>query len=304
MSRTWAFSMAAVFAAVTIAAGAETAKDTDGDGISDRNEEVLGTDPHSPDRLQVVIDEGTESEARRAGRRLRRDQGFHHGRVLPRRRRPLPVAAPRSPPSRDWKTRSSTSTSMPTPTRKPAARAPPGRRAPARNTCSAWSAARGTSGYYDPEGNRASGPPVTHVVRGNTLLVSADVNLGRSAEGVRYALYVLCHTTTDSEESPGMSDSSGKRPVDGVPVSGRKKIMRPGDYTDNFRVAATFGNDLFARRAPLGGDDRRSARPAADRRLRGRPVHFPTLAAPAARGQSRQERGRGHPRPVATTSAS
>ena len=100
---------------------------------------------------------------------------------------------------------------------------------------------RGTSSYYDAEGNRTSGPLVTYVVQGKTLFISADVNLGRDEQGIRYALYVLCHSITGSGKQPPMSDSTGKRPIAGVKVSDRKKILRPRDHTQNVRVSATFG---------------------------------------------------------------
>ena len=244
MSRTWAFSMTALFVAVTVVAEAETPKDTDGDGISDQHEEVLGTDPQSPDRLQLVIEDGAESEARRAAKGYDATKDFatiefcHVGddRYL---WRATFAAEPRLDDTvfhlyvdadADQET---------------GRKGPDGAASTGTEYMLSVVGSRGTSSHYDPEGNQTSGPPVTHVVCGNTLLVSADVNLGRSPEGVRYALYVLCHTTTDSKENPRMSDSSGKRPIDGVAVSNRKKIMRPGDYTDNFRVAATFGNDLL-----------------------------------------------------------
>ncbi|NQT17889.1 MAG: hypothetical protein HQ582_34375, partial [Planctomycetes bacterium] len=244
MFKTWAFSMAALFVAVTVAAGAETPKDTDGDGISDQHEEVLGTDPQSADRFQVVIDDGAESEARRAAKGYDATKDFatiefcHVGddRYLWR----ATFAA--EPRLEDTVFHLYVDADADQETGR---KGPDGAASTGTEYMLSVVGARGTSSHYDPEGNQTSGPPVTHVVCGNTLLVSADVNLGRSPEGVRYALYVLCHTTTDSKENPRMSDSSGKNPIDGVAVSNRKKIMRPGDYTDNFRVAATFGNDLL-----------------------------------------------------------
>jgi len=104
---------------------------------------------------------------------------------------------------------------------------------------------RGTSGHYDTDGNRSGGPLVTHVVDGNQVLISADVELGRDADGVRYALYVLCHTTTKPGERVYMSDSSGKHPIEEVPISNRKKILRPRDHQANYLMQATFGLDVL-----------------------------------------------------------
>ena len=40
--------------------------DTDRDGIDDAQEDILGTDPRSPERLQAILDDGPESAAARA----------------------------------------------------------------------------------------------------------------------------------------------------------------------------------------------------------------------------------------------
>lgn len=105
---------------------------------------------------------------------------------------------------------------------------------------------RGTASAFSAEGRQTSGPAVRHLVRGNTVLISADLPLGRDALGVRYGLYVLCHTTTTAERpSPRMSDSSAKVRVANVPVSDQPKRMRPADYLENHGVSATFGEDLL-----------------------------------------------------------
>ncbi len=103
---------------------------------------------------------------------------------------------------------------------------------------------QGRSTHYDADGNSRSGPPVTFVVQGDTLIVSADVDLGRDADTVRCDLYVLCHTMGDA--TPRMSDSSRKVPISGAPISGRSKIMRPSDYGESFGVHATFGIDAIS----------------------------------------------------------
>ena len=56
MFRTFACSMLAVLVAMTGSRGAEPQKDTDGNGIWDQHEEILGTDPGSSDRFQVVLE--------------------------------------------------------------------------------------------------------------------------------------------------------------------------------------------------------------------------------------------------------
>jgi len=251
MLRTSACSMVMALAAVALSFGAETHKDTDGDRICDPHEEILGTDPGSPERFQVVLDDGLEPDERRAKEGYDAAKDFttiEFCHVAEDRYlwRATFAAEPRLEDTVfhlyvDGDADSET-----------------GRKGPSNAASTGTEymlsvvGGRGTSGYYDPDGSRTSGPPVTHVVQGNTLIVSADVNLGRSETGVRYALYVLCHTTTQAGQSPRMSDSTGKRLIEGVPASDRKKIMRPGDYADNFRVQATFGLDVL--RAVLRSD--------------------------------------------------
>ncbi len=104
---------------------------------------------------------------------------------------------------------------------------------------------RGTSSVFAPDGRQTNGPPVSHVVVGNTLLISADVELGRDDRGARFKLYVLCHAITEPGSNPRMSDASSKRLIEGVPLSDREKILRPADHTTNYRVQATFGNHLL-----------------------------------------------------------
>ena len=231
------FSLAA---SISLAAGEPP--DTDGDGICNDHEAVLGTDPSIAESLQVVWDDGFEPEERRQRDGYDTTKDFdkiefcHVGgdRYL---WRATFAAEPRLDDTvfHLYVDADADSTT--------------GRQgtAGAASTGTEYMLSvvgdRGTCGCYDAEGNRVSGPPVTHVVAGNTLLISADINLGRDDQGLRYALYVLCHTTTASSgKSPGMSDSSPKREISGIPVSPRDKITRPTDHRDNYRVAATFGH--------------------------------------------------------------
>ena len=252
MSRVFLLAVLIALSAATTSFAAETQDDRDGDGILDQHEEILGTDPSAADCFQVVMDEGLEPEQRRTSQQYDAAKDFttiefcHVGddRYLWR------ATFAQEPRLEDTVFHLYVDADAAEETgRKGSA----GAASTGTEYMLSVVGARGTSSYYDPEGNRTSGPPVTHVVAGNTLIVSADVELGRDDRGSRYSLYVLCHTTTQSGESPKMSDSSGKKLVEGVPLVSRKKVMRPGDYTDNHLVQASFGLDLI--RQVLAAED-------------------------------------------------
>ncbi len=223
------------------AAAQDAQLDTDGDGIRDQHEELLGTDPGAADVFHPVRDDGLESEAARGRDTYDPSKDFtkiefaHAGQD-----RYLWRATFAEPPKLadtvfhlyvDADADSTT-----------------GRKG-AENASSTGTdymlsvvADRATSSHYDAEGNRITGPPVTFAVDGNTLLVSADVDLGRDENGIRFDLYVLCHTVTSASGEPvRMSDSTGKGPVAGIQPVDRKKLIRPRDRTDHFQVKATFG---------------------------------------------------------------
>ena len=244
MFRMFAIGMVFVMLAATVGFSAEERPDGDGDGICDADEEILGTDPGSPERFRVVLDDGLESEDRRRQPSYDATKDFttiefcHVGddRYLWR----ATLAAEPRPEDTVLHLYVDADADAATGRQE-------GPRAPNTGTEYMLSVVggRGSSTFYDGQGNRTSGPAVTYVVEGNALLISADVNLSRDDQGIRYALYVLCHTRTDAGQRSSMSDSSAKTPIAGVPVSGRKKIMRPGDYPENFNVATTFGLDLI-----------------------------------------------------------
>ncbi len=239
-----AWGLLLTFALSPAAAMAAGPADGDGDGIADRDEEVLGTEPGAAESFQTVIDEGLESETRRARTGYDPSKDFltiefcHVGddRYLWR----ATFAGP--PKLEDTVFHLYVDADADETTGRKGSP-----EAAYRGTEYMLTVAGGTghSSHYTPDGLSGAGPPVNFAVEGNRLLISADVDLGRDADGVRYDLYVLCHTVTNSGRSPRMSDSSAKVPVAGVPLSPRKKRMRPQDYGDNHQVAATFGIDLL-----------------------------------------------------------
>ena len=222
--------------------------DTDGDGIRDEHEEILGTDPAAPESFRTVLEDGVESETARAKEGYDATKDFltiEFGHVGGDRYlwRATFAETPRLEETTfhlylDADANESTG-------RKVA----PG--APNHGTEYMVTVTGGNGGstQYDAEGNSARGPSVRFVVDGKHLLMSSDLDLGRDGQGIRYDLYILCHTASDSGKAKSMSDSSGKFPVSGIPLSGREKIMRPADYTENHGVAGAC--DLTAVRATL-----------------------------------------------------
>ena len=100
---------------------------------------------------------------------------------------------------------------------------------------------------YAPDGNTLPGPPLTYVVEGNQIILSCDIDLARDNDGIKFGLYMLCHTSTGSGDGRKMSDSSRKIDVRGMPVRPGKKILRPRDHKSNFLVDAAFGTETLQR---------------------------------------------------------
>ena len=215
------------------------AQDTDGDGLTDAQEEVLGTDPEAPEQLQVVLEDGLESEERRQA------EGYDPTKDL------LTVEFCHVAEDRHlWRLNFA---DAPTPENSVFHLYVDGDcdestgREGHHGTDYMLSVVGGgsTSGYYTPDGVRTTGPKVTFLTAGNSLLMSVDCELARDEKGVRYGIHVLVHTTTKAGEPAAMSDSIGHTLVEGIPVTDREKIMRPGDYTESHNVTGTFGLDLL-----------------------------------------------------------
>ena len=222
----------------------DSSLDGDGDGIRDDHEEVLGTDLRRAESLRVVLDDGLESEQRRGATDYDATKDFtkiefcHVGgdRYL---WRATFATAPRLDDTVfhlyvDADADDSTGR-----------QGPEGTASTGTEYMLSVVGGRGTSSFYDLDGSRTNGPSVTHVVVGNTLLVSADIELGRDDRGARFALYVLCHAIAQPGSNQRMSDASGKRNIENVPLSDRAKVLRPADHTTNYHVQATFGNHVL-----------------------------------------------------------
>jgi hypothetical protein len=210
------------------------AADTDGDGLTDEQEQALGTDPKLPETLTVVSDNGAMPESRRGpGYDPTKDVvRVEFGHVAENRYlwRTTFAAAPHLEDTvhhyyidadSDPKT---------------------GRAGRGVEYMLSVVAGKPVSTAYTADGKSSGGPAVNFVVAGNTLLVSADCQLARDDRGVTFSMDVLCHTAV---EKPTMSDTVARFTVAGIPVNDRKKIVRPQDMTTSVNVTGTFGLDVI-----------------------------------------------------------
>ncbi|NLF74020.1 MAG: hypothetical protein GX575_33870 [Candidatus Anammoximicrobium sp.] len=218
--------------------------DADRDGLDDAQEDILGTDPQSPERLQAILDDEPPAATARAREGYDASKDFtrvefcHVGgdRCLWR------VTFAQSPRLADTVLHLYVDADHDAAT----GRKSPGSGIAGTDYMLSVVADRGSSSAYSADGQQTPGPVVRHLVSGNAVLLSADVQLSRDGDGVRYGLYVLCHTTTTGDKpSPRMSDSGGKATVAKIPLSDRPKLVRPVDYLENHGVSATFGEDLL-----------------------------------------------------------
>ena len=212
------------------------AQDRDGDGLTDAQEKTLGADPGCPDRFSVLVKDAQQRESRRRSPRYDATKDvvkleFCHvggNRYLWR----VTLAAP--PRLKDTVLHLYIDADSDKTT---------GRKG--RGTEYMVSVVRGSgrTGEYSPDGERGSGLAPSFVTAGNAVVVSADLNLGRDAKGIRYDLYVLCHTLAPrgAPPKPLMQDSVGPLSVSGISVTPRKKIGRIEDHHKSFGVEGTFG---------------------------------------------------------------
>ncbi|MHB8900945.1 MAG: hypothetical protein ACYC6Y_19530, partial [Thermoguttaceae bacterium] len=234
--------VAAFLLNVTIA----PAGDRDSDGIADEHEVVLGTDPDRADSLEVVLDDGIEAEPQRArsgydGSKDVVKVEFGHvaeDRCLWR----WTVAAPAHLEDTVFHLYVDADADDSTGRKTSAG-------APNQGTDYMLTAAGGSPRItaYRADGNIAPSLPLSCVVAGNQVLLSADIPLARDDKGLRFGLYMLCHTATGAGENPRMSDSSGKIAVVGMPVRSGRKILRPSDHPSSYLVDAAYGTEILQR---------------------------------------------------------
>ena len=230
-----------LLAAPVLLAGAA---DRDGDGILDEHEEIVGTDPAQPETLRVVIEDGPESEQRRRQKTYDPTKDVltvAFGHVAEDRHLWRVTLA--APPRLDDTVLHLYVDADANP--ETGRTGPKGGSYTGTDYMISVAGGRAYCGHYDAGGVRRNGPPVSVAVHGNAVLVSIDAPIGRDEKGVRCSLYVLCHTTTEAGGPAAMSDSTGRHPIAGIPVTGRRKILRPFDHTANFQVAAACGIRLL-----------------------------------------------------------
>ncbi len=238
--------VAVVFALVACSLQSARAADRDGDGISDQHETVLGTDPDRVEELQVVVEDGLESEENRAKSSYDGTKDVltvEYGHVAEDRHLwRWTVAEPPRPEDTVFHLYIDADADETT-----GRKVSPG--APNHGTEYMITVAGGSPRItsYDAEGNSTTGPPLTYVVDGNQVLVLADVPLARDDDGIHFGLYMLCHASSGSGEGPTMSDSSRKIAVRGMPIRPGKKILRPKDHQSNHLVDASFGTETLQR---------------------------------------------------------
>ena len=215
------------------------AQDADRDGIVDRDEIILGTDPHHADVFTPIMEDAPETNAMQtstkydASKDILQVEFCHIGedRSLWRITFSAPVNMKDTVLHLYIDADSDTATGRP---------GPPGGATTGTDYMLSFIGGKASSRVYDAKGKRTDGPHVNVVASAETLLISADLELTDTDDGLQYAMYVLCHSATDPGERPAMSDSLAKTQITGLPISDQKKIRRLKDFKDNHWVDATF----------------------------------------------------------------
>ncbi|MFW6156208.1 MAG: hypothetical protein ACOC7J_02720, partial [Armatimonadota bacterium] len=231
--------LAAIVAMLLIAAAPCLAVDTDGDGISDATEEILGTDPAFAETFTVINEDGAEPEDAR-------DEDYDATKDI--------VQVEFAHVAEDryvWRT-----TFAEEPVREEMvhhlyvdadADESTGREGYGCEYMLSTSGGRAWSNHYLADGTRAQSGPVVYVAtEGNALLTCADVELARDEQHVRHGLRVLAHSMPEGDPPrAAMNDGAGPMIVEGIALNDREKIVRPGDFTQNHNVTGTFGLDII-----------------------------------------------------------
>ncbi len=230
-----------------LALGVPTAPaDGDGDGMCDEHEETLGTRPDRAEAWTVILESPVWSEKQRsqhhydASKDVTRVEAAHvaEDRWVWR----VTVAGEARPEDTVLHLYVDADADASTGRKGAAGTASTGTEAMVSVVGGRSSATR-----YDADGKSIPGPVVAHAVSGNQYLIVADMDLGREGDAARYALYVLCHTTTKAGQKLTMSDSIAKKVITGIARQPGTKPQRLRDHVENFNVQAAYGDDLLRR---------------------------------------------------------
>ncbi|MGI5820126.1 MAG: hypothetical protein ACOX9R_18730 [Armatimonadota bacterium] len=229
---------AAILAAIVITAAPALAADTDGDGIPDEIEAILGTDPGFPEALTVIYQSAPTPEDQRG-------EGYDPSKEI--------VLIEFGHVAGDrfiWRTTFAAPPNLDDTVFHIYldADVDPSTGREGLGVEYMLSHSRGTprATAYAPDGAAADAPPFAFAAHEDQLLVTADLELGRDEDGVRFTTWALCHSAvTDEHPQPLMTDSTGRFIVEAVALNDREKIMRPGDVTESQNVVGTFGLDVI-----------------------------------------------------------
>ncbi|MEN6403785.1 MAG: hypothetical protein ABFD94_17720 [Armatimonadia bacterium] len=226
-----------LFAAIIVAIGLLTpafAADTDGDAITDEHEQALGTDPKLPEKLVTVSEPGAVPEGKRGpGYDATKDVvRVEFGHVA--KDRYLFRTTFAAPPRLEDTVHHYYIDADNNPKT--------GREGRGVEYMLSLVGGSSTSTFYNPDGSSGSGPGVNFVTEGNSLLVTADLQLGHNEQGAIFSMYVLCHTAT---EKPAMSKSVPTFLVQNIPLNNRDKIIRIQDMKASMNVTGTYGLDII-----------------------------------------------------------
>lgn len=233
-------------AALALSLSSVAAQDQDTDGLTDAQETVLGTDPARAENVQVVIEDGVESEARRAA------EGYDAGKDV------VTVAIGHVGGDRYlWRVTFAGPPHLETTVfhlyldadadESTGRKGDPGGAITGTDYMLTIVGGTASPTRFAADGSRLPAPSLSFVVDGNDLWLTADVAIVTAGDRARCAMFVLCHDRVAAGERPKMEDSTRKVLAEDIPLTGRDKILRPRDYTESHGVSGTWGYQQLCR---------------------------------------------------------
>ena len=198
------------FLPVVPAAAAED-KDSDGDGLTDVQEKLLGTLPDKPEVFTTLVDHGPLPESRRrpnydATKDILTFEYCHVGQA----RHMWRVTLVEPFRSRDSVLHLYVDADADRKT---------GRQDVGNEYMVTIDGGKARTNVYTPEGKLSYASPPRVVITGNAVILSADVKLSRNDKGFLYSIRTVCHTRTMKPKEPvKMTDIVDWFLVEGFPV--------------------------------------------------------------------------------------